>query len=221
MTTEVFKFLSELVQNNNRQWFEAHKEQYQKAKSEADSFFHKVYDAVADVDTVGAIKIYRIYRDLRFSKDKTPYKDHFGLYIGRKQPHNRGAYYLHLSPEQVFVAGGFYGPEKDDLYRIRKELELEGEAFLKILNSKPIQQYFGGELAGEELKSAPKGFAKDDPMVAYIRKKQFYLMRSFAVEDALSDRFFSEVVDSFKAMRPFFEFMTTALTTNLNGEPIL
>jgi TIGR02453 family protein len=165
--------------------------------------------------------VYRIYRDLRFSKDKTPYKTHFGCYIQRKQPHYRGGYYIHLSPEETFIAGGFFEPNKEDLLRIRQEISLDGQGFEKVMNSKGIQQEFGGELWGEELKTAPKGFEKDDPMIAYLRKKQFLLKRDYTQQEALTQELDQKMTRGLLAMRPFFDFMTEALTTSLNGESLL
>ena len=217
---EIFSFLRELSQNNNREWFSIHKDKYEEAKAKAELFFRLVYEQMSQNDFIGEMKMYRIYKDVRFSKDKTPYKTHFGLYFPRKQPHYRGGYYLHLSPEETFVGGGFFSPNKDDLFRIRKEIELDGEGFMQVINSEDIQNYYNGEIWGEELKTAPKEFDKTDPMIRYIRKKQFLLKRDFTMADALKPDFSVEVVRAFQAMRPFFDFMTTALTTNLNGEPI-
>ena len=217
---KIFAFLKKLSQNNNREWFSAHKGEYEEAKAAAESFFRFVYEQMCQNDFIGEMKMYRIYKDVRFSKDKTPYKTHFGLYFPRKQPHYRGGYYLHLSPEETFVGGGFFAPNKEDLFRIRKEIQLDDEGFMQVIQSKEIQDYYDGMLWGEELKTAPKEFDKADPMIRYIRKKQFLLKRDFTMADALKPDFSAEVVKSFQAMRPFFDFMTTALTTNLNGESI-
>ena len=220
LTNSIFSFLSSLSQNNNREWFSDNKKDYEKAKSQADSFFRAVYAAMQEKDHLGAIKIYRIYNDLRFAKDKPPYKTHFGLYFGRLQPKYRGGYYLHLSPEQSFVGGGFFNPEPKDLLRIRQEIAQEGEHFSQIMNSEPIRSYFSGQLWGQEVKTTPKGFDKDDPMIDFLRKKQFLLKRDFTLDQVLADSFFQEVVDTFVAMRPFYDFMTQALTTDANGEPL-
>lgn len=217
---KIFAFLKQLSQNNNREWFAENKHTFEEAKAEAEAFFRAIYEEIAQNDFVGEMKIYRIYKDIRFSKDKTPYKTHFGLYFPRKQPHHRGGYYVHLSPEETFVGGGFFAPNKEDLFRIRKEIQLDTQGFLQVMQSKGIQDYYNGELWGEELKTAPKEFDKNDPMITYIRKKQFLLKRDFTTTEALQPDFSEKVVKSFEAMRPFFEFMTTALTTNLNGESL-
>ena len=115
----MFQFLTDLAKNNNKEWFDAHKNAYESAKLQATTFFKHIYAEIAAHDTVAPLKIYRIYRDLRFSKDKTPYKTHFGCYIQRKQPHYRGGYYVHISPQETFIGGGFFDPNKDDLLRMR------------------------------------------------------------------------------------------------------
>lgn len=217
---DIFTFLNQLSQNNNKEWFSAHKEAYETAKKQAEIFFRSVYEEVAKTDFLSEMKMYRIYRDVRFSKDKTPYKTHFGLYFQRRQPHYRGGYYVQLSPEETFVGGGFYDPNKEDLYRIRKEIQLDGEGFSTAMQSEGIQKYFADGLWGDELKTAPKEFDKNDPMIAYIRKKQFLLKHDFSTAEVFQLDFQQKVVEALVAMRPFFDFMTTALTTNLNGEPI-
>nr|WP_314750834.1 DUF2461 domain-containing protein [uncultured Capnocytophaga sp.] len=220
LTDNIFSFLSVLAVNNNREWFAANKKDYEAAKGEASRFFQEVYERIKEKDHLGAIKIYRIYNDLRFAKDKPPYKTHFGLYFPRLQPHYRGGYYLHLSPEGSFAGGGFFNPEAKDLLRIRQEIAAEGATFSQIMNSAPIKKYFGGQLFGEAVKTAPKGFSKDDPMIEYLRKKQFLLKRDFPTSAVLEADFLEEVVATFLAMRPFYDFMTGALTTDLNGEPL-
>ena len=193
------------------------KKDYEKVKSIVNEFFKTIYSEIENKDYLGAIKIYRIYNDLRFAKDKPPYKTHFGLYFPRKQPKYRGGYYLCISPKETFVGGGFFNPEPKDLLRIRQEIAAEGEEMLQIMESVPIKKYFGGILWGEEVKTAPKGFKKEDPMIDFLRKKQFLLKRDFSTEEVFQENFFEEIVQSFLAMRPFFDFMTRALTTDANG----
>ncbi|GJH40131.1 TIGR02453 family protein [Capnocytophaga sp. HP1101] len=214
----IFSFLTELAKNNNKEWFDAHKEAYEGAKLEATLIFNYIYAGLAEHDTLAPLKIYRIYRDLRFSKDKTPYKTHFGCYIQRKQPHYRGGYYVHISPQETFIGGGFFDPNKEDLLRIRQEISLNAEEFTAVMNDKGIVEQFGGKLWGDEVKTAPKGFEKDDPMIAYLRKKQFLLKHDYTREEATKGDFDKKVVKGLLAMRPFLDFMTEALTTNLNGE---
>lgn len=217
----IFDYLTELSKNNHKEWFDNHKSSYEMAKKLADVFFKNIYSELAQHDSLAPIKIYRIYRDLRFSKDKTPYKTHFGCYIQRKQPHNRGGYYVHLSPQDTFIGGGFFDPNKEDLLRIRQEISLNADEFTQVMNHKDIITQFDGKLWGDELKTAPKDFDKDDPMIDYLRKKQFLLKRNYTPNDVFAKDFAANVTAGLLAMRPFFDFMTEALTTNLNGESLL
>ena len=216
----IFSFLTDLAKNNNKEWFDAHKEAYECAKLEATLLFNYIYTGLAEHDTLAPLKIYRIYRDLRFSKDKTPYKTHFGCYIQRKQPYYRGGYYVHISPQETFIGGGFFDPNKEDLLRMRQEISLNAEDFQKVMNSEGIKKEFDGKLWGDEVKTAPKGFEKDDPMIAYLRKKQFLLKHDYTQQEATAKDFDKKVVQGLLAMRPFLDFMTEALTTNLNGESL-
>ena len=119
------------------------------------------------------------------------------------------------------LAGGFWEPNKDDLLRIRKELEIDAEELRTILASSSFVQHFGGVLEGNELKTAPKGFDKTHPDIDLIRKKGFVAVRRFSDQEVLSSTFSDEVAASFVALRPFFDYMSDVLTTNLNGESLL
>ena len=218
ISQNIFAFLEELKKNNNKDWFSSHKSDYEKAKADFSEFFQAVHSEIAKNDFVSEPKIYRIHRDLRFSKDKTPYKTHFGGYFARRQPQYRGGYYLHIEPDNCFIGGGFFAPNKNDLYRIRKEIELNGKDLDTFLNSAKAKKLFGGAFWGEELKTAPKGFEKEHPYVHLLKKKQFLLVQNFKNEEIFSPDFLDKVTTGLEAMRPFFDFMTEALTTNLNGE---
>ena len=128
---------------------------------------------------------------------------------------------MHLSPQDTFIGGGFFDPNKEDLLRIRQEISLNADEFTQVMNHKDIITQFDGKLWGDELKTAPKDFDKDDPMVHYLRKKQFLLKRDYTPNDVLAKDFAANVTAGLLAMRPFFDFMTEALTTNLNGESLL
>jgi uncharacterized protein (TIGR02453 family) len=161
--------------------------------------------------------MFRIYRDVRFSKDKTPYKPHFAGSYSRTGKRLRGGYYLRIRPGETFLAGGFWAPNKEDLFRIRKEFEISDVEIREILEAPDFKRIFGGQLEGEELKTAPKGFQKDDPAIDLIRKKGFIAVRHFSDKEVLSPDFSKEVLNSFKALRPFFDYMSEVLTTDLNG----
>lgn len=216
----VFDFLKELKNNNNRDWFEAHKTDFKKHQSEVKSFLEAVKTNLNHHDDIEKMKLFRIYRDVRFSKDKTPYKSHFAGSFSRLGAHLRGGYYIHLKPGESLLATGFWDPNKEDLFRIRKELEMDADDFRKVINQKELKETWG-ELRGDELKTAPKGFDKEHPDIDLIRKKQFVFVRNLTDKEVLSPSFLDEVDKSFKSIRPYFDLMSDILTTNLNGESIL
>ncbi len=215
-----FDFLKELDNNNNREWFVANKETFDITFKEVKSFFKSIHDQMAKKDSIEKFHVHRIYRDVRFSKDKTPYKTYFGLHLGRKKPHLRGGYYISIEPGKSFVGGGFWEPNKEDLNRIRKEIELDDSEFRNILSAPKFVNTFG-ELKGEELKTAPRGFDKEHHAIDLLRKKQFLVMRSFTDEEVLYPGFSKEVIATFDAMRPLFDYLSLVLTTDANGEPLL
>ena len=212
----VLDFLNKLQQNNNREWFVENKKSFEEAKETASNLFNAVYNELKLTDHLEPLKIYRIYRDVRFSADKTPYKNYFSMYMGRLQPNFRGGYYLHIEPGASFIGVGFFGPNKEDLLRIRKEIELDDELEI-ILNAKEIKEVFG-ELEGEEVKTAPKGFDKNHERIHLIKKKQFLLTHSLTDEEILQNDFHKKAVAVFKTAQPFVDYMTDVLLSDLNGE---
>lgn len=219
ITQNTFSFLKALTENNNRDWFTENKERFEQQQNETKTFFNEVGEALSKVDSIEKTKIFRIYRDVRFSKDKTPYKTNFGASYARIKPMLRGGYYLHIEDNNSFIGGGFWNPNKEDLLRIRKEIELDADELREIINTTEFKKYFG-ELVGEEVKTAPKGFDKNHPDIDLIKKKQFLVMRKFTNKEVLSPNFKDEVIATFQAMRPYFDYMSSVLTTNLNGESL-
>ena len=218
MEKQVLKFLKDLAQNNNREWFNEHKSEFENAKQNALNDFNLIYEDLKQTDYLETMKMYRIYRDVRFSNDKTPYKTHFSMFIGRQKPDYRGGYYLHIEPGNSFAGMGFWEPNKEDLLRIRKEIEQDDE-LETILNSKELFSTFG-TLVGDEVKTAPKGFDKTHERIHLIKKKQFLLKHDFTDQEVLSNDFPQKVASIIKQGRPFVDYMTDVLLTNLNGERI-
>ncbi len=216
-----YKFLKDLKENNNRDWFAAHKPDFTIAQNNAKEIYAAVREGLEQHDEIDKFKLFRIYRDVRFSKDKTPYKPHFAGSFSRSGKHLRGGYYLRIRPGESFLAGGFWEPNKEDLLRIRKEIEQDDSEFRDILKDKNYIKYFGGKFEGDELKTAPRGFDKEHPAVDLLRKKGYIAVRNFTDEQVLSENFLSEINKSFIALRPFFNLMSDVLTTNLNGESLL
>ncbi|MCD8439519.1 DUF2461 domain-containing protein [Tenacibaculum finnmarkense] len=217
----IFQYLENLKQNNNRDWFTDQKPRFVEVQKSVKEFYGKVSENLETHDVIDKFKLFRIYRDVRFSKDKTPYKTHFSGSFSRKGSHLRGGYYLQIEPGNSFLAGGFWQPNKEDLLRIRKEIELDASDFREILNNPEFVKNFGTKFEGDELKSAPRGFDKNHPDIDLLRKKGFIAVRNFTDKEVLSNNFLSEIDTSYKALRPFFNLVSEVLTTNLNGESLL
>lgn len=220
ISKEAFDFLTELKKNNNRDWFEEHKSVFKSHEKSVKSFFEAVKENLNHHDEIEKMKMFRIYRDVRFSKDKTPYKSHFAGSFSRLGAHLRGGYYLHLKPGESFVATGFWAPNKEDLFRIRKELEMDASEFRETINLKSLKDVWES-LKGETVKTAPKGFDREHPDIDLIKHKQFIFVRNFSDKEVLSSQFLEDVDQSYRAIRPYFDLMSDILTTNLNGESLL
>ena len=217
---EAFAFLKNLAANNNRDWFNEHKDQYKLLETEVKGFYQQLMEKMNLHDEIERLKMFRIYRDVRFSKDKTPFKTHFAGSFSRAGNRLRGGYYVRLKPGETFIATGFWDPNKEDLLRIRKELEMDATAFRKVIEEPAFRKTWG-TITGEELKTAPKGFEKDHPDIDLIRKKQFIFVRNFTDAEVFKPDFLNEINESFKRIRPYFDLMSDILTTNLNGESLL
>ena len=213
-------FLKELKLNNNREWFNENKDRFNNIQSQVKIFAQEVNDSLNVSDNIEKIKIFRIYRDLRFSKDKTPYKKNIGMAFHRAKPELRGGYYLEISADESFIAVGFWNPNKEDLLRIRKEIEIDGQEFKRIINQKKIKDIWG-DLRGDEVKTSPKGFTSDHEYIDLIKKKQFIFIKKLKEKDILDEKFQKELVNYFESIRPFFDYMSEVLTTNLDGEVII
>ncbi len=217
-------FINKLSKNNNRDWFNANKDNYLKEHEHIISFADQLLAAMNlhdNIETVSGKKsLHRIYRDTRFSKDKTPYKNHWSGGFKRATPQLRGGYYFHIAPGNSFAAGGFWGPNSDDLKRIREEIALSGDDFRDVFEERNFKSLFGN-LRGEQLKSAPKGYPKDHTEIELLRYKQFLVKRDFTDQEVMATTFLSELNKTFIGMRPFFDLMSEVLTTNSNGESTL
>lgn len=221
LSSDTFQFLNRLAENNTREWFADNKPEFDTIQKDVKQFYKAIQEKLEVHDEIEKHKFFRIYRDVRFSKDKTPYKTHFAGSFSRNGAHLRGGYYLRLKPGESFLAGGFWEPNKEDLFRIRKEIEIDASEFRDILADAEFQKYFGDKFEGDELKTAPKGFDKTHPDIDLIRKKGYIAIRNFTDKEVLSSNFINEIDVSYKALRPFFDLMSSVLTTNLNGESIL
>lgn len=209
---EILAFLKDLAAHNNREWFAENKFRYEEVKS----LFHiLVQDLILSIssfdESVKHLQVkdctYRIYRDIRFSQDKTPYKQHIGAYInakGKKSLH--GGYYLHLEPDNCFLAGGAYCLPPKVLFRIREEIVDEIDSFRAIVESDSFHHYFK-QIGETRLKTLPKGFPKEFPFPQYLQPKDYAV--STPVEDSFffSDCWLQKCTEIFAILKPYLDFI--------------
>ncbi|MEK6781890.1 MAG: DUF2461 domain-containing protein [Bacteroidota bacterium] len=219
-----FGFLKKLSRNNNRDWFNKHKEEYLRAQENIQHFVDALIAKMNAHDQIetpsGKKSLYRIYNDVRFSDDKTPYNPRFAGSLRRVKPMLRGGYYYWIKPGGSRVGCGFTYPDSGDLKRLRLDIRDNYTDWNKLLNSKVLQSTFG-EMLGDQVKTAPKGFSKDHPAIDLLRYKQFWFEHDFTDKEVLASDFLIQVNKTFRTIRPFFNYMSEVLTTNLNGELIV
>lgn len=225
ITEDNLAFLKQLAKNNNRDWFADHKSDYTKQHENTIAFADELLSKLNQHDTIetlnGKKSLYRIYRDVRFSLDKSPYKTHWAGGFSRATKKLRGGYYFQIAPNNnSFIAAGFWAPNKEDLQRIREEIAVDADELRTILADKDFVKTFG-ELQGEQLKSAPKGFDKEHPNIDLLRYKQFIVTKRYTDSEVHDSDFADKVNDAFKNIRPFFDYMSEVLTTDANGNTIL
>ncbi|MFV0555197.1 MAG: DUF2461 domain-containing protein [Mangrovibacterium sp.] len=199
----ILNFLAKLEQNNNREWFQTNKSQYTQAQQQLGLITEMLINEVKQFDSSIAYVqpkdcIFRIYRDVRFSHDKRPYKNHFGSYIapdGRKSIFP--GYYLHIQTGASFVAGGLHCPDKDILQAVRQEIASNGDEFLEIINEPEFKKYFP-EMVGEKLKTAPKGFDKEHQYIDLLRYKSFDFFHPLSDSELLSGEFMEKSLRAFE-----------------------
>ena len=219
---EAFDFFKKLENNNNRDWFNERKKEFKTMEAEVKHVFNTVFEALNTHDEIDKLKMFRIYRDVRFSKNKDPYKTHFGGSFHRTKPRLRGGYYLHIQPNnESFIATGFWEPAPADLLRIRKEFEMDASEIRDILANKKFNSVWGDRFVGDEVKTAPKGFSKEHESIDLIKKKQYIFTKKYTDKEVLDSNFIKDVNDSFKTIRPYFNYMSDVLTTDLNGESLV
>ena len=216
----IFRFFKQLAKNNNRKWFEQNKSEFKALETDVKQFGEALKDQLNQNDSIDRFKVFRIYRDVRFSKDKTPYKTHFGLTWHRTKPEFRGGYYLHLKPDDIFLACGFWDPAPADLKRIRHEIDLGGEEYRNLINA-PAFKNIWGELQGNKVRTSPKGYAKHHPDIDLLRLKQHIFMIRYTEEEVTAKDFMNRLDAAIQAVRPFVDYMSAVLTTNANGESLV
>jgi uncharacterized protein (TIGR02453 family) len=219
----VLEFQKKVARNNDREWFQQHKEEYLESEKSFRAFVTDLQETIKLHDTLDdhKTKIYRIYRDVRFSNDKTPYTKHRSVSFARAGEERRGGYYLKIQPKgQSYLAGGFWRPEPADLLHIRNQISTDPSPLRELQNSYDFKHYFNG-LEGEKLKTAPKGFEKDDPSMDLLKYKGFIVTHPFKDSEVTSKDFILKVSEGFQKMRPFFNYMSEILTTDSNGVSLI
>lgn len=218
---EAFTFIRELRENNNREWFNQQKARFKVLETEMKSFYDEIARLMNRHDDLESHRAYRIYRDIHFSKDKTPFKRYFAGEFVRRKPALRGGYYMHIEPDgHSFIETGFWGPNKNDLSRVRREWEMDATELYEILKDRHFKKYWG-KMIGDKLKSAPTGFDRNHPDIDLINHKQWVFRHDFSDKEVLSGSFALKADECFQAIRPFLDYMSSVLTTNQNGESLL
>ena len=211
----VYGYLRELKAHNDRGWFEAHRGEYEQAKRAFEDF---VQDLTLRFDPIEPLSgappkdfVMRIYRDVRFSKDKSPYRTSFAASFARggKKSH-RLPYYVHLEPEGSFLAGGVYMPDAAQLKRIRAVIAEDSREIRAIVGARAFTRYFDA-LSGSQLKTAPKGYAVDAPDIDLLRRTQFLAVHAVSESQVCDSGFSKHVIAVFAAMRPFNEYFNRVL----------
>jgi uncharacterized protein (TIGR02453 family) len=217
--TEAIDFFRGLARNNKREWFQPRKQLFEeRVKEPMQALVETVNAALMDFApeyvTEPGKAIYRIYRDTRFSKDKTPYKTHIAASFHRRVPVNHGdaGYYFAISHKEVAIGGGIYMPEPPALLAIRNHIAEHHAEFRRILRARQVKQLLG-ELQGEQLSRVPKGFACDHPALDLLRFKRFILYTTLAPDLATEPALYTEIVKRFRAMSPFLKFLTAPLAS--------
>lgn len=219
ITSATFQFLSNLKENNTREWFLENKKSYEQAKKEitvfAGDFLHEFSKIDTSLEHLQAKDcLFRINRDVRFSNDKSPYKTNFGISMnkGGKKAFQAG-YYINIQPNGSFVGGGIYMPQNDDLKKIREEIDYNFDAFSAIVSSPDFSTYYG-KLSVEDnliLKRPPKGYDEANPAIEYLKLKSFTAIRSYTDADVLNASFMQECINGMRTLQPLVDFLNQAL----------
>jgi uncharacterized protein (TIGR02453 family) len=213
------RFLRDLAKNNTRDWFEQNRDRFENAKSDFDAFIAKLLKELSKIDpTLGGLEVkdcvFRIYRDVRFSKNKTPYKVNFSASIksgGRKS--NKCGFYIQVEPKGdwgSFLAGGYWMPEAPVLRLLRQEVEYNTDEFKKIIGNRNFKKWFN-ELEDHKLKKAPKGVDPEHPDMELLKYTSFIATHALTDKEILSDDFLKICVNGYKSMKPLLDFLNRAV----------
>ncbi|HWK06311.1 MAG TPA: DUF2461 domain-containing protein [Puia sp.] len=212
------KFLKDLKKNNNKPWFEKNKAAYLNAKEDIDQFTQQVIDGLGKIDAdIASLTprdcLFRIYRDVRFSKDKTPYKTNMGASFnkgGKKVP--TAGYYFHCEPGSNMAGGGLWMPLSPELSKVRQEIDYNFEEWKKIISHRNFKKVFSAGVEGIDLLARPpKGYEAENPAIEFLKMKSFIVSRSFTDAELQSKSLLKEVLKTFEAMKPFIDFLNRSM----------
>lgn len=216
---ETFDFLKDLAENNNREWFQDNKSRHDDARSNVIDFVGELIDGLSKIDkTIPAgldpkTCVMRIYRDVRFSLNKTPYKKNFGAGISQSGKNFNGpGYYLHVHPEESFIAGGCWMPEAGMLKSIRQEIDYSGDDFRAIVTAPYFKKYYGEPDQEYKLKTTPKGYSLDHPEIEYLKLKSFTFTHTIEPKILTKASTVNDLLKGFELLHPFMNFLRNAIT---------
>lgn len=211
---DTLQFLREVKENNNRPWFEVNKARYIAARENIRQWMIEIIDQMKKNDERIVIDhtrcVGRIYRDIRFSKNKDPYRTFLGAFVLRSPEGANCEFYVHFEPGNIFAGGGIYAPTPQMLKMIREDIAYSTQNLNNIVQHKDFVRFFG-KVDGEKLSRAPKGYAPDHPDIEWLRMKQFLVLRNFTDEEVLKAGFAGKVLETFSAARPLFDHIDNAL----------
>ena len=206
------QFIEKLSKNNNKVWFDKNRDAYAEAKEDFEVFVTQMLEKAAKLDPAFREQkakdcIFRIFRDVRFGKDKTPYKSHFGAFFsrgGRKYP--GAGFYIHIEPGKSFVGGGLWMPEGPLLKGVRQEIDYNFAEFKKIIGSAKFKKLFS-KIDGEQLKTLPQGYTADNPAIEYLKMKSYTVGTKVTDKDVIAKAFVAKCTEIFTVMSPFVNFL--------------
>jgi uncharacterized protein (TIGR02453 family) len=218
LQSSTIKFLKDLQKNNNKPWFDEHRKIYEAAKADLQMMVSKLIPAIAAFDEpIGTLQVkdctFRINRDVRFSKNKSPYKNNMAAYFSRGgKKANVAGYYFHCEPGKSYAAGGFYSPMPAELAKIRQEIDYSFDEFKKIINNKTFKKYFSEGIDGiESLVRPPKGYDENNPAIHYLKMKHFIVSKPFTDVELQSKTLVKDVAKVFETMKPMIDFLNRAV----------
>jgi uncharacterized protein (TIGR02453 family) len=216
----ILSFLKKLESNNSKEWMDLNKKEYEKSKEHFLKIVDFIIESTSKFDgTIAHLEskktIFRINRDIRFSANKSPYKNNFGSSINRDgKKSNMAGYYLHLQNNGTFIGAGVYMPQADVLQKIRQEIDYNTKGFEKIVTSKSFKEYYSGLDESDKLKTAPKGYDKKADNIEWLKLKSFIAIKNFSNSEVTSPTFLNEVVKGFKLAKPLIDFINEPLVNN-------